>query len=298
MFFAAKRKRVSTVARRAGLALATAVLLALAGLAWPPDAQGRKPRRTHVVEPGESVAAIADFYGVSQRDLRELNGLKKGRPLRVGRKLKIPNVLRVEGRRYVVERGDTLASIAERFGSTAGEVAHANKIDDGRSLQVGRTLVIPDGKSSAKRIDAKKREIEPITFLRVRNGERARLRLYSRRGEVNKWSVMRLSRLCRDKKGGAVKRLHFRLVKMIQLVAEEFPNKPIEIISGYRAHRVGGNESQHAFGRALDFRIPGVQCRQIWRFCKSLPRSGCGYYPNDGFVHMDAREKSAIWVKR
>lgn len=275
-------------------ALALALLTAFA---LPPAASARDARKTHVVKSGESIAKIADFYGVSQRDLREMNGLTKGKPLRLGQKLKIPNVLRLPGKQYKVKEGDTLASIATRFNRSASQIAHANKIDEEAPLDVGRTLVIPDKGATTTGIKVKGREIVPIVFLRVRTGEREKLRLYSSKGKLNKHSVMRLSYLARDKIDGKVKRLNFRLVEMIQAVAEEFPDKPIEIISGYRAQEVGGNESQHAFGRALDFRIPGVPARQIFRFCKTLPRAGCGHYPKDGFVHMDAREESASWTE-
>lgn len=281
---------------RGGICVGAAVALALSLLLAPETAHPRDPRKVHVVKSGESIAKIADHYGVSQRDLRELNRLKKGKALRVGQKLNIPNVLRVSGKKYKVKKGDTLASIAAKFKRTASQVAHANKMKKGAPLKVGRVLVIPDKGATKKGIKVKGREIKPIVFLRVRTGEREKLRLYNRDGELNKRSQMRLSYLARDKKGGKVNRLNWRLIKMIQEVAEQFPDKTIKIISGYRATGVGGNESQHAFGRALDFHIPGVPSRQIYNFCRSLPRSGCGLYPGDGFVHMDAREKSASWV--
>lgn len=289
-------RRIKTGNRRLGPVVAAVVALLLVAFVLPPAASARDARKTHVVKPGDSVAKIADFYGVSQRDLREMNGLEKGRPLRVGQQLKIPNVLRVPGKKYKVKEGDTLASIAARFGYRASQIAHANKIKPGASLDVGRTIVLPDKGATTKGIKVKGREIVPIVFLRVRTGERKKLRLYSRKGELNKGAVMQLSYLCRDKIDGKVKRLNHHLVEMIQAVAEEFPAKPIEIISGYRAQDVGGNESQHAFGRAIDFRIRGVSSKQIFRFCKTLPRAGCGHYPKDGFVHMDAREESASWV--
>jgi len=50
--------------------------------------------------------------------------------------------------------------------------------------------------------------------------------------------------------------------------------------------------------RALDFRVPGVPLRQLFKICKSQPRSGCGIYHKSGFVHMDSREKSTTWVGR
>ncbi|WP_221028770.1 LysM peptidoglycan-binding domain-containing protein [Actomonas aquatica] len=48
-----------------------------------------------------------------------------------------------EGIRYTVEKGDTLSSIASRFGSTVKDIQNANRITDPRKVQVGQTLFIP-----------------------------------------------------------------------------------------------------------------------------------------------------------
>ena len=292
-----QRKKTTRAAgswRRIG---AVAIALASAVLVPSPEAQTREVRKTHIVGAGQSVAEIADYYGVSQRDLREINGLEENDVLRVGQELQIPNVLRVSGVIYTVKNGDTLASIAAEFDRSARQIAEANKIAITAGLPVGKTLVIPDKNATPKRIEVAGRKIKPIVFLRVRTGERETLELYSKDGELNRRNVMRLSYLAREKNTNKVKRLNARLAKMLELVAEKFPDKAIEIISGYRANDVAGEESQHAFGRALDFKISGVPTIQIYRFCQTLPRSGCGLYPNSGFMHMDAREKNATWVK-
>jgi LysM repeat protein len=44
---------------------------------------------------------------------------------------------------YVVQQGDTLANIAQRFKSSIRDIQNANKIADARSLQAGQTLFIP-----------------------------------------------------------------------------------------------------------------------------------------------------------
>lgn len=44
----------------------------------------------YTVQPGDSVARIADFHGVSQNDLRATNGLKDTEPVKVGQILKSP----------------------------------------------------------------------------------------------------------------------------------------------------------------------------------------------------------------
>lgn len=272
------------------------VFCALLSLSF--SALSREARKVHVVQSGESVARIADFYGVSQRDLREYNNLSKDDRLRPGQKLRIPNVLRVSGKKYRVEQGDTLATIAAKHRCEVDLLVAANKITDEESLRIGRILVIPDQTNRVKSIDVSDASPQSILFIRISSGERERLRLYSRSGQMSSRSVQRLSYLSRDKRGEKrVKRLHFRLIKMLQRLGNQFPGKPVEIISGYRPQTTG-TESQHAFGRAIDFRMPGVPSRRIFNFCKSLPRSGCGYYPRDGFVHMDARETKVSWVEK
>ena len=44
---------------------------------------------------------------------------------------------------YVVAQGDTLAAIAERFGTTVGALQEANGIDDPDEIFVGQVLLIP-----------------------------------------------------------------------------------------------------------------------------------------------------------
>jgi LysM repeat protein len=325
----------------------------------------------YVVEPGDSVARIADFHGVSQRALRDANGLRPGDTLRAGQELTIPMRLRGGATRsHVVRKGDTLASIAKRHGVSVGELAHENKIDRDTPLEIGRTLIIPDDEDDVGRYRPKKVNkleksgekvpggvlhtvqpgqslwsiaraynvsgdriakrngfsrqdpltvgrkilipgadnvvpvrvkgfaIQPVRFVRVRDNESIEVRLMTRSGKIRPWARKKLSLLARDmhhegRRGWRL--LHPRLLHMLQRIAERWPGRTIDIVSGYR---VGsrGKESKHAQGRAVDFRVRGIPNRQLYEFCTELPRSGCGYYPNSVFVHMDARSRSAVWT--
>ncbi len=51
--------------------------------------------------------------------------------------------------RYKVRRGDTLSKIAARFGSTSTSLAQRNRLRKPYRLQVGQTLVVSSGRSSA-----------------------------------------------------------------------------------------------------------------------------------------------------
>jgi uncharacterized protein YcbK (DUF882 family) len=45
--------------------------------------------------------------------------------------------------------------------------------------------------------------------------------------------------------------------------------------------------SQHTKGRALDFRLPGIDMKKVWDIAKSMKRGGTGYYRASNFVHID-----------
>jgi uncharacterized protein YcbK (DUF882 family) len=97
-----------------------------------------------------------------------------------------------------------------------------------------------------------------------------------------------------------VRRIDPRLVQRLELAVEHFargaqPSK-IQLYSGYRPKSAG---SFHQSGRALDFRLEGVTNEALVAFCKTLPDTGCGYYPNSLFVHMDVRDAGAghvAWI--
>ncbi len=81
-----------------------------------------------------------------------------------------------------------------------------------------------------------------------------------------------------------------RIVERLQLVVDHFA-KPsttpkLFIVSGYRPASKG---SFHALGRAIDFRMDGVSDTDLVAFCKTLPDTGCGFYPNSSFIHLDVR---------
>jgi hypothetical protein len=98
-----------------------------------------------------------------------------------------------------------------------------------------------------------------------------------------------------------IKRLDPRLVERLDLAAEHFRRNGSDparvlLVSGYRPQSA---RSYHQLGRALDFRIEGVTNEALVAFCKTLPDTGCGYYPNSLFVHMDVRDAGAghvTWI--
>lgn len=94
----------------------------------------------------------------------------------------------------------------------------------------------------------------------------------------------------KDEIAPGIRRIDPGLVVRIQAIADKFPGKTITLVSGYRPASKG---SPHQAARAMDIRIDGVTNEALVAYCKTLTDTGCGYYPNSYFVHVDVRPEGA-----
>ncbi|HVJ17753.1 MAG TPA: DUF882 domain-containing protein [Polyangiaceae bacterium] len=86
-----------------------------------------------------------------------------------------------------------------------------------------------------------------------------------------------------------------RLVWVVQQIAQAFPGHALVLVSGYR----DGHSGLHQQGRALDLYVRGVPNSELFAVCKELRDVGCGYYPENTFVHVDVRPYATghvLWV--
>ncbi len=87
------------------------------------------------VKRAETLSGIADSYGTTMAALRDLNKLKKD-GVWVGQRLKVPagktaavtTVAASRPARHKVARGDTLSSIASRYGVSVGDLKRVNNL--------------------------------------------------------------------------------------------------------------------------------------------------------------------------
>ncbi|OUU08220.1 MAG: hypothetical protein CBC00_08360 [Verrucomicrobia bacterium TMED40] len=96
----------------------------------------------HQVRPNETLGGIARKYGVSVGALQAFNGIANPNLLFVGKKLKIPSSQASEVS-YVVKKGDSLGSIASRFGVKVSTLTLVNKITRPDLIRVGQKLIVP-----------------------------------------------------------------------------------------------------------------------------------------------------------
>lgn len=98
------------------------------------------------VQRGDTLSDIAQAYGVSSRELMNINNIRNANQLYVGRKLKVPvtDKLTVQyDLKYTVKRGDTLSQIAHTHKVDVRELMRINNIKNANQLYVGRELTVP-----------------------------------------------------------------------------------------------------------------------------------------------------------
>jgi uncharacterized protein YcbK (DUF882 family) len=223
---------------------------------------------------------------------------------------------------HVVQPAQTLEGIASRYRVPVQSIMEANHLDDPLQLKPGQILVIPgvsppsppkDEKTETNKGGARatashltegtvRRERrgwsrgENGVIHAVRGEEAFRIRVKDSRGRIPDTALKVFERLMKEH--STVHPVEPRLLALLGLVSDHFGGRTLEVVSGYRAYTPTqyNPHSNHNYGRAIDFRIVGVKNEELRDFCRTLHNTGCGYYPNSTFVHLDVRESSAFWV--
>jgi uncharacterized protein YcbK (DUF882 family) len=221
---------------------------------------------THVVQRGQPLEVIAQKYHVTIRAICEANHLKKGDPLKPGQSLVIPGVDAPPSRDGSVGVAPSRMAEGRESGERGGERGESQHGLD-------RDVV------NAVRLD-----------------EQFRIRLNDGHGRIPAAALGAFERLMRQ--GEATHSPDPRLVALIGVVSNHFNGRTLEVVSGFRPFTTTQYtlHSRHNEGKALDFRVRGIPNEVLRDFCRTLPSTGCGYYPNSTFVHLDVRDRSATWV--
>jgi len=111
---------------------------------------------SYVVQAGDSLSAIAAAHGTTMDALVQLNGITDPNMIVVGQDLVLPGgaatpaapsggapAPAASGDAYVVQSGDTLWGVAQRWGTSVDALAQANGLDVNGFLQIGQELRRP-----------------------------------------------------------------------------------------------------------------------------------------------------------
>jgi murein DD-endopeptidase MepM/ murein hydrolase activator NlpD len=120
------------------LVAAGTLLTFTTAIAW---AEPGPPQR-HVVQPGDTLATVAQQYGSTVEAIVAANGLANSDAIQVGQVLAAPAagaaLLHVEA-----QARDTVASIAQRLGVPLAAVQTINELAHGQRLAPGQDLLVP-----------------------------------------------------------------------------------------------------------------------------------------------------------
>ena len=100
----------------------------------------------YVVRPGDTLSDIGSMFNISVNTIMWANNLSNARDVHPGDTLII---LPVSGVERVIIKGDTLKSIAKKYGADAEEIAQYNGLDPLEALIIGSTIIIPGGEIAA-----------------------------------------------------------------------------------------------------------------------------------------------------
>ena len=98
---------------------------------------------THIVQRGENLYRIGRTYAVSVEELVRFNGLPNPNTIYVGQEIKIPNQPTANDGFHVVQPGDTLLSIAVRYGTTSAVLQQLNNLANPNLIYVGQQIKLP-----------------------------------------------------------------------------------------------------------------------------------------------------------
>ena len=99
----------------------------------------------YIVRPGDTLSGIAALLNITEGTILAANNLTTKSIIQPGDQLVI---LPMNGLPYTVKTGDTLASIAKRFGGDPTDIGNYNGIDDS-TLVSGSQIQIPDAESGS-----------------------------------------------------------------------------------------------------------------------------------------------------
>lgn len=103
---------------------------------------------TYVVQKGDSLYSIANKLGTTVSELKKENNLTSN-TLQIGEVLRIPTkeIYEEEENIYIVKKGDSLYSIANKYNTTVDELKRINNLTS-NILSIGQVLKLPSDKAN------------------------------------------------------------------------------------------------------------------------------------------------------
>lgn len=117
----------------------------------PVEHVGHPATGTYTVQSGDTLSDIAAKFGTTYQNLAAINGIGDPNQIFPGQVLKVTGTASQEST-YYVQAGDTLSSIATKFGTTVSNLVSINHISNPNVIYVGQKIYVGEasqGQSNA-----------------------------------------------------------------------------------------------------------------------------------------------------
>lgn len=142
-----------------------------------------------------------------------------------------------------------------------------------------------------------KRRERTLSIINKNTGE-SHQETYWKNGHYIPSALARFDYLLRDHRQNSVRPIDTELLDLAHDMHMIFDQKEIHVVSCYRTKKTNdmlrrrsgkkvAKNSYHVKGMAMDLRIPGIPTKQIRNAAKTMSVGGVGWYPRQGFVHID-----------
>jgi len=108
-------------------------------------------------------------------------------------------------------------------------------------------------------------------------------------------SQQQLDHLMRCLRTDSAKPIDPHLIDTLRLIAREV-DRPLWLVSGYRAPEHYNDHNFHNRGQAADIRVENVSSYKLKLLAKKLGVRGIGWYPTTNMIHVDTRDDPYFWT--
>lgn len=141
-------------------------------------------------------------------------------------------------------------------------------------------------------------EDRKLSFYHTHTGERLEV-AYFTGGSYRPQALAQINYFLRDFRTGDEAAVDPATLDIVHAVQQQAGHEgDIHIVSAYRSEKTNemlrgkgsgvAKKSQHLVGKAIDFRLPGVDTAWLRDIARGLKRGGVGYYQQSDFIHVDS----------
>ena len=184
----------------------------------------------YIVKRGDTLNKIASRYGVSIKDIRKQNGIKKSSHIRVGQKLKIAKSVTEKRTKSIViathrvKKGENLSEIAKKYGMSKKELLKLNKLSRKSKIHKGMRLKVvkksksdrvkvAESKDNKVKIKVVKKQVIKLVTHKVKKGEK--ISTIAKKYNMSVDDLRQLNKL--SKKSNIHKGMKLKVVKLVTI---------------------------------------------------------------------------------